>query len=946
MNAIPEDALLRPAGPGRLGWTALAAVTAAGLWWLAGPAGMPAAPTASGQTGQIYVPSATWRVAADPSRIDESPDDGSLVLLANGGGQVVRLTGEGDSLGAMTTYGLSEIAAGAGASVFAIRDQSIVRLAPTGYDLWSKRINGEYHPQVENQERRPFLAAVGWDPAASRTTLIFDRDSTLSLSYSIDGHDSDGLALMFPEHVYWDLDYRSGRGYLLNRSNNTVEEYVAGAAVAAVPIPVRAERIAVGPGDRLFALVDRRYVYAIDLADPSGGVIDAWEATDPEPGTTPSVASDLAVDASGRVYVTDPARGQVRVYELGSGTRSGPTPGPSGPGCQILPRKWADPTFLWLGQKTQVTLRLDGTCQEVSEKADIVLVVDRSNSMQDPDPRKIVAARQSILTFVGLMDLRRDQVALVTFASEARIDVGLTRDRGAIEVAANALTAGGGTDIAEAIDLAQQVLRGPTRRPDAKAIVVFMTDGVPFDTSGLRAVAAMDRLRYADIPMAPALTDHRVLAYAIGLGEDVEPSLLQVLASAHELYYYAPDADDLEAAYRAIARRIYATVLLKQVTIVDHVPDNMAYQLNSAVPPAFWDASARTLTWELGDVPFEGLELSYWLEPQAIGTWPTNVRADYDGTDGLDHGQEGPFPVPRVVVVAPTFTPSATVPATVTPTGTATATPTSVTPELTPPPGSTTTAPPTATGSPTPVTPTLATATATDSATTATPRPTPDLYTIYVIIVFNGACFQRYTDVSLVIDASTTMLEPSEAGRIKLDEAKDAARAFVDRLSLVPDRHGRHDQAAIVWYNDVAEVAQPLTNDRRALLAAIDSIRPVEGSRIDLGLQLGHRELLPEHRPNRRTANTPAMVLLSDGLPNRVPTPVASEPRPQEETIVNAADAAKADGITVFTVGYGRRVQTELLQRVASQPSMYFYAADGAALERIYHSIAGELVCR
>ena len=68
------------------------------------------------------------------------------------------------------------------------------------------------------------------------------------------------------------------------------------------------------------------------------------------------------------------------------------------------------------------------------------------------------------------------------------------------------------------------------------------------------------------------------------------------------------------------------------------------------------------------------------------------------------------------------------------------------------------------------------------TATPVVPTPTPDGYKIYVIIVFNGACFKKYTDVSLVIDASTTMLEEDEHGRLKIESAKDAARAFVNQL--------------------------------------------------------------------------------------------------------------------------------------------------------------------
>ena len=202
--------------------------------------------------------------------------------------------------------------------------------------------------------------------------------------------------------------------------------------------------------------------------------------------------------------------------------------------------------------------------------------------------------------------------------------------------------------------------------------------------------------------------------------------------------------------------------------------------------------------------------------------------------------------------------------------------------------------------------------------------------------MYNDHCIKLYSDVALVIDASTTMLFPTDSGEVKLHAAKEAAKAFLSTLHLEPDLDGRHDQAAVIWYNDSAGVVSRLSNDRAALEAAIDAIHPIEGSRIDLGLQFGHRELLPEFAPDRRVANSPALVLLSDGIPNRT----------TYEEVIGAADAAKMDGIEVHTVGLGRDVRRETLQRIASQPGMYYESPSGDDLSIIYERIAGDLVCR
>ncbi len=821
-----------------------------------------------------------------------------------------RTATDGQLVHQIPATGLREIAIDSAGSVYGARVNAVQRLADSGLTVWTQPVRGRV-PSIRVGEVPPYLASMAWNSRLAEVTLLFDHwDETLLRHHTTSGQwREEGLG--FPTHTYWDIDYQGGRALVLNRALRTIEVYQDGVWQSVVPsrglLPAPAERIAPGPDGTYFFLSNRRWVWRLDA---SGKVIDVWDGTDPEPGRTASTATDIAVDAIGQVYVTDPDRGQVRVYGFHPLMEPGAPPDtePDPDRCQTVPIKFANPNYLTLGEKTKVTLQLGGSCPARAEKADILVIVDRSTSMSWEDESgqpKIVAARKAVSVFVGLMNLERDQVGLVTFESTPQLLVPLTQDRAQIERAIGTIRPEGGTDIAGGIQVASAELRSVRRRPDAKAIIVLLTDGNPFNTTRLTTVAASDQARNAGTTI-----------YTIGLGEDADPYLLKVLATTPRHFFFAPTAGQLEHVYREIAHRISASVLLKQVTIVDRVPTNMEYQDDgTTVPPAVWDRGARTLTWTFTQVPFSGIEMSYWLRPLDVGDWPTNVRADYDGTGGLDQPQEGPFPIPHVIVVAPTSTPTIT---------------------NTPPPTPTGTRPPTNTAIPTPtprptwtpVTPTVT--------TTPSPTATPERYSIYVIIVFNDQCFQRYTDVVLVIDASTTMLFQTPDGMLKLDAAKAAAHVFIKQLALRPDLMGRHDQAAIVWYNDTAGVAQSLTNNRDGVELAIDSIAAAEGTRIDLGIELAHAQLLIAKSPRRRIANTPAIVLLSDGIPNRTTI----------ENVIHAADEAKKDGIAVYTVGFGADVREDNLRRTASQPGMYFYAPTGRDLARIYNQIAGDLVCR
>jgi Mg-chelatase subunit ChlD len=551
----------------------------------------------------------------------------------------------------------------------------------------------------------------------------------------------------------------------------------------------------------------------------------------------------------------------------------------------------------------------------------------------------MVAARDGVRTFVNMVDAARDhQLALVAFGSYARLLVGLTQDRQAILNRSDQLQPltgpEGGTDIAGGLNAAVDELVGPRARKDerTKPIIILMTDGVAFNTTRLTTAAAADRARAEGITV-----------FSIGFGNDVDPDLLRLVARSPDLYEFAPEPAALRAIYEKLGRVISALFLLKDVTIVDEVPANMTFRSDLPAEPApAWDATGRTLTWRFSQVAFgTRLRMTYWLEPQEVGTWPTNVQAIYTGTDGFDQAQRGPFPIPRVVVWAPTVTPTATTLSTPTPTPT---------PTVTLPPTRTSTPPSTATGTfvppsrtptrrPSPtatptrtVTPTRTPTTPVAYTPTASATPTGD--TIYLTVLFNDKCFKRYTDTVLVIDASTTMLLTGNDGRLKLDAAKAAARAFFDELEFTPDVTGRHDQAALVWFNETAAVQQGLTHDREALDRALDAIRPVVGSRLDLGLLEARRELILSDY--RRLANNPVIVFLSDGIPNRTTV----------DEVIRQADQAKLNAITVYSVGFGDDVRDEVMRRIASQPEMYFRSRGNADVEGIYRDIAGDVVCR
>ena len=263
--------------------------------------------------------------------------------------------------------------------------------------------------------------------------------------------------------------------------------------------------------------------------------------------------------------------------------------------------------------------------------------------------------------------------------------------------------------------------------------------------------------------------------------------------------------------------------------------------------------------------------------------------------------------------------------------------------ELEPSPTPTPTETPTSTPTETPLlteTPTLtstprASATATPSATptaTNTASPTAKPRPIYMPLALHERCdpTQQRIDVALVIDASTSMNEPTRLGRPKIAAALEAARAFIDLLSLDGPSS---DQAAIVSFNAQAQLLAPLTSDRLALNAALTAITLAQQTRLDLAVAAGADALADGTR--RRSSNLPVLVLLTDGRANPVPI----------EAAVQQAVLAKAAGITLFTIGLGEDIDAEGLAAMANTPSGFLRAPDAEDLAGAYAEVARSIPC-
>ena len=277
------------------------------------------------------------------------------------------------------------------------------------------------------------------------------------------------------------------------------------------------------------------------------------------------------------------------------------------------------------------------------------------------------------------------------------------------------------------------------------------------------------------------------------------------------------------------------------------------------------------------------------------------LKADGGKGDGNGYRNDGgrgsicietidPTPTPSP---SPTVTPSPTPLVTDTPIATATHTPTPT---------------PTATDTPLP---------------TPTPTATPTPSDLYIPISLREHCPDMQVkplEIAIVIDASTSMLGETRAGRTKLEAAIEAGIGIARIV-----RRGGPLRIAVIRFAGDAVVVAPLGDDRATIESALRSIEASPGSRLDEGILAGSRAI------DERTSESGLrrIIVLTDGLPS--PSGPADVRR--------AADAVRAHGVVIDAIGIGLDVDAELLTDASGDPSRYHAISDAEDLVATFEEL-------
>lgn len=211
-------------------------------------------------------------------------------------------------------------------------------------------------------------------------------------------------------------------------------------------------------------------------------------------------------------------------------------------------RSSKDVTFTW-PRPIAKTLR---SCEVPT---DVVVAIDLSGSMNNDGanpPEPVSSVLKAAESFAGQLR-SQDRVSVVTFATEARIDLPLTIDTGVAKSEIKSLVIDpqeerGSTNTGDALVKAQFELSSTRHNPDARSVVVLLTDGL--------ATAPGDEPEAFALEAAAKLRTEEITVFTIGLGESVNMDFLRQIATTPEQAYLAANTGTLANIYSSITAAI------------------------------------------------------------------------------------------------------------------------------------------------------------------------------------------------------------------------------------------------------------------------------------------------------------------------------------------------------------------------------------------------------
>jgi len=323
----------------------------------------------------------------------------------------------------------------------------------------------------------------------------------------------------------------------------------------------------------------------------------------------------------------------------------------------------------------KLTVQGNPVTQNVQPNADVVLVIDCSGSMNDNGRDRLKTAKNAGKKFADGI-LKKDngnKMAVIGFSSYAeeyigvwpfgylqtypaiRYETGLTDQPNTIKTKINEMKADGGTDYTAALTKAKSILDGRQDK-SRPGYVVFISDGAP----GPKGNSIGDVDWDGSVQVAQ-LKAAGVTIYTIGIALDgnnnqAAREYLKSMATSPNHFKNITDANldtQLEGILTEWAAQINQKPAGTSAVMVDVINDEF-FDFVSSDQGLNYDGDAKSLTWDIGDIPKEEQSITFKIKPKEgwTGTKDTNKSCKLNYTKYDDTQEEMEAPSPQVTIAA------------------------------------------------------------------------------------------------------------------------------------------------------------------------------------------------------------------------------------------------------------------------------------------------------
>jgi len=265
-----------------------------------------------------------------------------------------------------------------------------------------------------------------------------------------------------------------------------------------------------------------------------------------------------------------------------------------------------------------VTLRIEGLGPVNGYPVDCVLIIDTSSTAD------LSSAKSFAFDLIDRFS-DEDRIALVSYATTARLEVPLTYERMALKTAIADLVVGGKSALGLAMQMARRELL-QVGRDDAILVEILLADG--------QSNTGLDPSTESEIAAETGI--HIV---SVGIGNLINQNLLQAFASETDgLFYRRPSEEALEA----IDEQFEVDIAAREIQIDKRLPEGLRFV--SATPSPFEvetlaDGSTSVI-WRIAELLI-GQEITIEMQIEALeaGAWSREADslltyADFRGVVG------------------------------------------------------------------------------------------------------------------------------------------------------------------------------------------------------------------------------------------------------------------------------------------------------------------------